>query len=60
MCEKLLSLYAQPKSVVYDPFMGTGTTAVACQRLGHYYLGSEISEAQVEFALNRLKEDKEG
>lgn len=60
LCEKLLSLYAQPKSVVYDPFMGTGTTAVACQRLGHYYLGSEILEAQVEFALNRLKEDKEG
>ena len=28
--------------IVYDPFMGIGTTALACIRLGIDYLGTEI------------------
>lgn len=54
LCEKLLSMYAKPNSMVYDSFMGTGTTAVACKRLGHDCIGSELSEAQVNFAKERL------
>lgn len=56
LCEKLLKIYAKPNAVVYDSFMGTGTTAVACKRLGLHCIGSELSEAQCEFANNRLKE----
>ena len=44
------------KTVVYDPFMGTGTTGIACEELGLTCYGSELSSAQVEFAENRLKE----
>lgn len=55
LCEKLLALYARPNSVVYDPFMGSGTTAVACQNMGLDCIGSEISQAQVEYARNRLR-----
>ena len=54
LCEQLLGLYAKEGSVVYDPFMGTGTTAVACKRMGFDCYGSEISENQVKFAQNRL------
>lgn len=54
LCEKLLDIYAHPNSIVYDSFMGTGTTAVACKKLGHSYIGSEISTKQCEFANNRL------
>lgn len=56
LCNKLLSIYAKPNSIVYDPFMGTGTTAVACKQMGHYYVGSELSPAQCEYALERLGE----
>ena len=56
LCEKLLKIYAKPNAIVYDSFMGTGTTAVACKRLGLHCIGSELSEAQCEFANNRLKE----
>lgn len=56
LCEKLLYIYAKPNTTVYDPFIGTGTTAVACQRMGIDCIGSELSEAQYEFANNRLKE----
>lgn len=55
LCEKLLTLYGVNGSVVYDPFMGTGTTGVACKRLGLQCFGSEISQAQVEFANERIK-----
>jgi hypothetical protein len=32
-----------PGDVVLDPFMGSGTTAVACKRAGRAYLGFEVS-----------------
>lgn len=43
---------------VYDPFMGTGTTAIACEELNMNCYGSEISEAQVEYSIDRLKNFK--
>lgn len=57
LCEKLLKIYGRGGMLVYDPFMGSGTTAVACARLGMDYLGSEISEAQVAFANDRLSKE---
>lgn len=58
LCEKLLNIYAKPNMIVYDSFMGTGTTAVACKKLKLNCIGSEISKAQCEFAKNRLTLDK--
>ena len=54
LCIKLLNIYAKPNSVVFDPFIGTGTTAVACKILGHSYIGSELSSNQCDFAANRI------
>lgn len=60
LCRQLLNIYAPTNAVVYDPFMGSGTTAVACKQLNLYYLGSEISKNQVEFSNNRISKcDKE-
>jgi site-specific DNA-methyltransferase (adenine-specific) len=52
---KLLDMYAKEKSIVYDPFMGTGTTAKACVIDKHFFIGSEISNNQVDYANKRLK-----
>ena len=57
LCEKLLNIYGNSGMTVYDPFMGTGTTAVACKRFGINYIGSEISSAQIEFSNNRIAKD---
>jgi DNA modification methylase len=57
LCEKLLNLYGKSGMTVYDPFMGTGTTAVACKRLGMNYIGSELSHGQTDFANNRIAND---
>lgn len=54
LCRWLLGVYAKPNAVVYDPFMGTGTTSVACCQLGLNCIGSEISEKQVRYSLDRL------
>ena len=56
LCEKLLKMYAVSADTwVYDPFMGSGTTAVACKNLGFNCIGSEISENQVKWANERLE-----
>lgn len=55
LCRKLLKIYAPEKGLVYDPFMGTGTTAAAAKELGLDYIGSEISPNQTEYATKRLK-----
>ena len=36
--------------VVYDPFMGIGTTALACMKLGVDYLGTEIDTEYLKVA----------
>jgi site-specific DNA-methyltransferase (adenine-specific)/modification methylase len=56
---KLLSIYGGSKDfVVYDPFMGTGTTAVGCLLSEKHpnYIGSEISSEQVKYSLTRIEE----
>lgn len=45
---KLMDIYAKPESLVYDSFMGIGTTAKACIERGMSYVGSELSKPQIE------------
>ena len=42
---------------IYDPFMGSGTTARACKDLGRNYIGSEISKEYCDIAEQRLKQE---
>ena len=58
LCRKLLKIYAPKNAIVYDPFMGSGTTALACKMMGLNYVGSEISSNQVDWAENRIKNGK--
>ena len=40
--------------IIYDPFMGTGSTAEAAIRAGRRFIGSEMSDAYVKIAEERL------
>jgi len=42
--------------IVLDPFLGSGTTAVACKQLGRNFLGFEISPEYCDIARKRLKQ----
>lgn len=54
LCEKLLILYTKEGDVVYDPFMGTGTTAIACHHGKRKWIGSEISQNYCDYANRRI------
>lgn len=45
---------SKPDYLVLDPFMGSGTTAVACKELGRKFIGFEINNDYWEASLNRL------
>lgn len=55
LVNKLLAIYAPDGALVYDPFMGSGTTLAACERLGYDSIGSEISELQCGYAKRRIE-----
>ena len=52
----LIRLTTQKNSVVLDPFMGSGTTAVACKELRRNFIGIEINKEYIEIAYKRLNE----
>ena len=54
MCIRLHGLRQGEPLVVLDPFMGTGTTAVAARRLGCHYVGFEVDPGYVRIARRRL------
>lgn len=54
-CIKLLEIYSKEGDIIYDPFMGTGTTGVACKMISRNFVGSEISEEQVEHSKKRIQ-----
>ncbi len=49
-----IKLFTDIGDVVLDPFVGSGTTAVAAARLGRYYIGIDINEQYVQLARERL------
>ena len=49
-----ISTWTNEGDLVYDCFMGSGTTAKAAETLGRRWLGSEISEEYVRIAEKRL------
>lgn len=64
LVERHLKHSCKEGMVVFDPFLGSGTTAVACKNLGIDYLGFEISKDYYNIAVDRLngisqKEKKE-
>jgi len=46
--------------LIFDPFMGSGTTAVVADRLGRKFFGCDINPDYVEMALKRLEKDRAG
>lgn len=54
LAEDHIRSWSNEGDIVYDPFMGSGTTAVCAARLGRQFVGSELSEDYVSIANHRL------
>lgn len=51
-----ISTWSTKGDIVYDPFMGSGTTGSAAKLLGRNYIGSEISQEYTIIACKRIKD----
>ena len=54
---RLIQLYSFKEDVVLDPFMGSGTTALAAKELGRRWVGYDTSEKYVDLAMGRLRQE---
>ena len=52
---KQILLFTEKGDTVFDPFMGSGTTGVACVQLGRNFIGAEIDPHYFEIAEKRIK-----
>ena len=55
--EWIVKYWSYPSDWVLDPFVGTGTTLVACAKLGRNALGIEIDPNLCEIARRRVKDE---
>ena len=55
LIEHLINLFSKKNSLVVDPFLGSGTTALACKNTGRKCLGIELNKEYYEISLNRCK-----
>ena len=52
---RCIKLFTYEGDVVLDPFIGSGTTAVACIRENRKFIGFETSDEYFKLANNRIK-----
>lgn len=50
----ILEIHSNENDFIFDPFCGSGTTAVACKKLNRNFIGSEIDKNYYEKAKERL------
>ena len=56
LVEEWLQDFTDAGDTVLDPFMGSGTTLVACQRMGRHGIGIELNETHFATACRRVEE----
>lgn len=57
---ELVELFTEPGQLVLDPFCGSGTTGVACLRLGRRFIGVEREPKYAAVARERLRAEERG
>ncbi len=60
LAERLIKAVTKSGDIVFDPYMGSGTTAVAAFNLGRRFLGAEINRDYFEICKDRLALARKG
>jgi site-specific DNA-methyltransferase (adenine-specific) len=58
LVERIILLTTKENDLVLDPFMGSGTTAIACMNTNRRYIGFEIDKFYYDNSLERIKNHK--
>lgn len=56
LLEYLVATYSNESDLILDPFLGSGTTAVACRNLKRNYIGFELHKEYYDICVKRLNE----
>jgi modification methylase len=54
LVERFVKLYSYTNEWVFDPFLGSGTTALVAQKLGRIGIGSELSQKYIDICQKRF------
>lgn len=55
LLERLILMSTDEGDIIFDPFVGTGTTAVAAKKLGRKYIGIDIDSEYIKITEKNLK-----
>lgn len=55
---RLIEMFSEQGELILDPFMGSGTTAVAAIRTNRHYIGYELDKYYFDIACNRIDDVK--
>ena len=55
LIEHLIKIFSKENSLVVDPFLGSGTTAIACKNLNRKCIGIELNKEYYDISLKRLE-----
>jgi site-specific DNA-methyltransferase (adenine-specific) len=58
MMREVIARYTEPETLILDPFMGSGTTGVACVMEGRNFIGIEREKEYLEISEARIKAQK--
>jgi len=53
----ILEDFTKDNDLICDPYLGSGTTAIACERLNRRWIGIEISKEYCDIAVERIKRE---
>jgi len=56
--EDIVTWCSDERQIVLDPYIGSGTTAIACKRLNRHYIGFETNPDYCEMAKRRLENER--
>jgi site-specific DNA-methyltransferase (adenine-specific) len=51
---EILQDFSNPGDIILDPFMGSGTTGVACAKMGRRFIGIELDRRYFDIACERI------
>ena len=55
--QDIIKIHTNENDIVIDPFMGSGTTGLACLNLNRRFIGIELDKNYFNLSIDRLKKE---